>query len=139
MSTDSFPMWAIELRLFEVTYDSDSDTCAGKQVKRIEMGQGNSADEIAQFYRELLKMPWLSAGLRTAIVREAGISVRKRKEDYEAGKTEVLRVLINERKAQMRAAEMHPHEGIHEAAVKEVAEAHGLNAEALKRRITRLK
>ena len=78
MSTDSFPMWAIELRLFEVTYDSDSDTCAGKQVKRIEMGQGNSADEIAQFYRELLKMPWLSAGLRTAIVREAGISVRKR-------------------------------------------------------------
>ena len=139
MSTDSFPMWAIELRLFEVTYDSDSDTCAGKQVKRIEMGQGNSADEIAQFYRELLRMPWLSAGLRTAIVREAGISVRKRKEDYEAGKTEVLRVLINERKAQMRAAEMHPHEGIHEAAVKEVAEAHGLNAEALKRRITRLK
>ena len=139
MSTDSFPMWAIELRLFEVTYDSDSDTCAGKQVKRIEMGQGNSADEIAQFYRELLKMPWLSAGLRTAIMREAGISVRKRKEDYEAGKTEVLRVLINERKAQMRAAEACPQGGIHEAAVKEVAEEHGLSAEALKRRISRLK
>ena len=111
MSTDSFPMWAIELRLFEVTYDSDSDTCAGKQVKRIEMGQGNSADEIAQFYRELLKMPWLSAGLRTAIVREA----------------------------QMRAAEACPQGGIHEAAVKEVAEAHCLSAEALKRRISRLK
>ena len=137
MSTDTFPMWAIELRLFEVTHDRD--TYARKQVKRIEMGQGNSADEINQFYRELLNMPWLSARLRNAIMREAGISVRKRKEDYEAGKTEVLRVLINERKAQMRAAEMHPHEGIHEAAVKEVAEAHGLNAEALKRRITRLK
>ena len=50
-------------------------------------------------------------------------------------------MLVKERKAQMRVAKVHPREGIHEAAISDIAQQHGISVEALNgcRRLKQIK
>jgi hypothetical protein len=70
---------------------------------------------------------------------ELGLSLQKLKRDNEKARTETLKLLINECKAQMRENGERPRGGIHDAAVAKIAERHGMEVGALRQRITRLK
>jgi hypothetical protein len=69
---------------------------------------------------------------------ELGLSLQKRKSDIEEARTLTLNVLVDECKARMRENGEQPRGGIHDSAVAEIAARHGMRAEALKQRITRL-
>ena len=69
---------------------------------------------------------------------ELGLPLQKRKSDIEEARTLTLNVLVDECKARMRENGEQPRGGIHDSAVAEIAARHGMRAEALKQRITRL-
>jgi len=76
--------------------------------------------------------------IHSAVMSELGLSLQKRKSDIEEARTLTLNVLVDECKARMRENGEQPRGGIHDSAVAEIAARHGMTAEALKQRITRL-
>jgi hypothetical protein len=90
------------------------------------------------FYQALLDIEWLPSKIHSAVMSELGLSLQKRKSDFEEGRTLILNVLVDECKARMRENGEQPRGGIHDSAVAEIAARHGMTAEALKQRITRL-
>ena len=90
------------------------------------------------FYQALLDIEWLPSKIRSAVMSELGLSLQKRKSDNEEARTLTLNVLVDECKARMRENGEQPRGGIHDSAVAEIAARHGMTAEALKQRITRL-
>jgi hypothetical protein len=90
------------------------------------------------FYRALLEIKWLPSKIQSAVMAELGLSLQKQKSDVENARTQVLKFLVGECKARMRANGERPRGGIHDAAVAEVAARQGMKPEALKQRITRI-
>jgi hypothetical protein len=90
------------------------------------------------FYQALLDIEWLPSKIHSAVMSELGLSLQKRKSDIEEARTLTLNVLVDECKARMRENGEQPRGGIHDSAVAEIAARHGMTAEALKQRITRL-
>jgi hypothetical protein len=90
------------------------------------------------FYQALLEIEWLPSKIHSAVMSELGLSLQKRKSDVEKGRTVALKVLVDECKVRMRRNGEQPRGGIHDSAVAEIAARHGMTAEALKQRITRL-
>jgi hypothetical protein len=91
------------------------------------------------FYKALLKIEWLPSKIRSEVMSELGLLLQKRKSDIEKARTLTLKVLVDERKARMRENREQPRNGIHAAAVAEIAARQNMKAEALKQRITRLR
>jgi hypothetical protein len=97
-------------------------------------------DEIRRsFYQALLEIKWLPSKIRSAVMSELSLSLQKLKRDNEKARTETLKLLINECKAQMRENGERPRGGVHDAAVAKIAERHGMEVGALRQRITRLR
>lgn len=98
-----------------------------------------SEQDLQLFYTELLRLDWLSPKLRNAIMREAGISPRKRDQEREAGRTSALWMEVKKREDKIRKAKERPRGGAHEAAISAIAQEQGMTVEALKKRFQRLK
>jgi hypothetical protein len=96
-----------------------------------------SAAERARVYKALLEIKWLSSEVRSAVLMELGGSVRQQRKDYKKGQAFVLKKLVDEEKARMRANRERPHGGVHDAAVVTVAEAQGMTVANLKKTISR--
>jgi hypothetical protein len=100
------------------------------------------ADEVAQrvFLEALLDLPWLPPEVRRAVAKAVGRSLRQRNVEREAGRTSALKQMVAEVKAHMKAVGQRPLRGdTHTAAIEEVAEKAGLDPEALRKRIQRLR
>jgi hypothetical protein len=93
-----------------------------------------------RFLAALLELPWLPLEVRRAVAKELGGSLRLRKKEYEAGRTHVFSSMVAEVEARMRAASQRPPKGdIHTAAIEQVAEKVGIGAEALMKRMQRIR
>src|SRR4030088_2439689 len=92
----------------------------------------------ARSIKPYLDIEWLPSKIHSAVMSELGLSLQKRKSDIEEARTLTLNVLVDECKARMRENGEQPQGGIHDSAVAEIAARHGMTAEALKQRFTRL-
>jgi hypothetical protein len=100
------------------------------------------ADEAEQkrVLEALLELPWLPTGIRRATMKALGRSLRKQNDAVGRARSATYRLLVSEVEARMRAqGERPPRGGFRIAAVEEVAEAAGMTAEALERRIRRVR
>jgi hypothetical protein len=87
------------------------------------------------FYEALLKIDWLAAKVRHAVMRELGRSQRAANVARERGRTLAIRARINERKNLMKKKNERPRGGVYEAALAEVAKEQGVTVPALKGRL----
>lgn len=96
-------------------------------------------NEQTAVYEGLLRGPWLAPKVRAAVMVELSRSVRAEKEQRERGRTIGLQLLIDATKRRMRENGERPDGGVHDAAVEEVAKQQGMEVEALKKRLQRLR
>ena len=115
----------------------DSLTCQRRRTDSL--GQDDSKSKQKCFYYSLLEISWLSPKIRRAVMAELGLSSREQNRRIEQARTATLRVLINERKTQMRANGERPRGGIHDAAVTEIAGEQSMTITALRKRLERYK
>jgi hypothetical protein len=111
-------------------------------VTRLRLLIGKGADEAEQkrrFYEALLHIPWLPSRFRSAILKELGSSLRKQQRDFKRVETLALRFMINEAKARMQKQGRRERGGIHDAAVREIAQMVGMTPEALTKQLQRHK
>ena len=91
-------------------------------------------------YEALLELTWLAPGIRRAVMKALGRSLRAQKVGVEYARTATLKVMVDEAVARMLINSEKPPKGdIRTAAVEEVAERAGIEAEALKKRLQRLR
>jgi hypothetical protein len=90
-------------------------------------------------YQTLLKIDWLPATLRGAILRELGSSLREYKRELMEHQTAGYDYLIQQTEVRMRKNGEPPRGGIDDAAVEEVAKRVGKSSEALKQQLKRYK
>jgi hypothetical protein len=103
------------------------------------MGNGSTAAEQRQFYRLLLEMDWVPPKLRSVVLKEAlCLTLREEKRRDNESATMALRYLIKDREQAMKAQGLRPRGGVHDAAVEEIADEHGIEVPALKKRLQRL-
>ena len=132
--TNKHTRWAAAL----VPYDEI--TCQVTNWRHtVFMDANTSKGERKRFYESLLEIKWLSPKVRYAVMGELGLSLRKQKRDYQEGRTAALRHMVNEAKARMRNNGERPPEGIHNAAVLEVAGRQGMTVPGLKKLFQRYK
>ena len=99
------------------------------------------ADEAEQrrFLEALLELSWLAPEIRYAVMNSLGHSSRAENVKIEQARTVTLRLMVDETAGLMRTnGERPPRGDLYTAAVEEVAQRAGIEAEALKKRIQRL-
>jgi hypothetical protein len=115
---------------------SDVKVKAGRPV----LVQYAGKTEQKQLYEALLELPKLDPGIRRAVMKALGRSLRAQKVDVEYARTATLKVMVDEAVVRMRVNGEKPPKGdIRTAAVEEVAERAGIEAETLKKRLQRLR
>ena len=126
----TFPTDELAPMEMKIAYDTDNplaERCSEQQG--IFLRKAN-ANEIRRFYRELMKMPWLSARMRRAIKAELSGSVREHNRQVRHDVNSTLRLMINETETRLRKQRK---KGIHDAAVADIAERFGIEPETLKK------
>jgi hypothetical protein len=113
------------------------DNITFKIRKRIDIWDGNSEDERNAFCEALLKISWLPAKIRRAVMAELGLSLRAENRKINQARATMLQALIAKRKVQMRKNGDRPSGGIHEAAVEETAHEQGIKIPTMKQFIRR--
>jgi hypothetical protein len=111
-------------------------------VERLRHLLGKDIDEDEQkrrFYRILLHIGWLPSGVRGAVLRELGSSLRQEQSGYARGYAQILRHMIKETEARIRKNGERPRGGVHNAAVREVAERFHLDPDSMERQLRRKK
>jgi hypothetical protein len=136
--------WAVMLVPFSFIHGTDETTGKPRITAKIHWRRAVAMSnkdittaERRNFYRALLEVSWLPSALRRAVMAELGLSLRKQKRDYVEGETIAMRHMVDKLKTAMHAQGLRPRGGIYEAAVAEVAHAHGMTADALKKRLQR--
>jgi hypothetical protein len=110
------------------------------ETGRLVLMQYADKAEQKRFLEALLELPWLATEIRRPIGKALGRPVRKQNDAFGHGRSMAYRHLVSEVEARMRAHdERPPRGGFQVAAIEEVAETVGMTAEALGRRIRRLK
>lgn len=99
------------------------------------MATRSDDDERKAFYNSLLQLSWLAPEVRRAIMKVLGRSYPAYKADFNHGAAVMLRHLIAKEKARIKGER--PRDGVHEAAVTEVARRQGMTGDALKKRLQR--
>ena len=96
-------------------------------------------DERRTFYEALLELKRLSPKVRLAVMKELGRSQRAQTVKNAEAVTVMLEVMIAKREAQIRKNGKRPQGSVsaHEEAVADVADAQGVDAETLKKRLVR--
>ena len=89
--------------------------------------------------KTLLQIVWLPRKIRGAILQELGSSLRKHRLEYDSGQLLTTQLLINQTKERLLKEGQRPREGIHDAAIAEVAGLEGKKAETLKKQLQRLR
>jgi hypothetical protein len=109
-------------------------------VARLRALLGEDIDEDEQkrrFYKALLHVPWLRSGVRGAILRELGSSLREEQGRYARGHAQILRHLIKQEETRIRESGERPRGGISNAATVKVAERFGMEPETMTKQIRR--
>jgi hypothetical protein len=104
----------------------------------VEIGNESTAAERRQFYEVLLKNDWLPPALRSAAMKELGLSLREEKRKIDEILTNGLRYMIETREQAMNAQGLRPRGGVPDAAVAEIAKQFGIKVDTLKKRLQRL-
>ena len=118
----------------KIVYDTDNPLAARCSEQQGIFLRKANANEIRRFYRELLKLPWLSARMRSAVKAELSGSVREHNRQVRHDVNSTLRLMINETETRLRKQRK---KGVHDAAVADIAERFGIEPETLKKRLQR--
>ena len=130
----TFPTDELAPMEMKIVYDTDNPLAARCSEQQGIFLRKANANEIRRVYRELLKLPWLSARMRSAVKAELSGSVREHNRQVRHDVTATLRLMIDETKMHLRKQQK---KGIHDAAVAEIAERFGMEPETLKKRLQR--
>jgi glutathione S-transferase len=116
----------------------DITTTAAKPGRPVLMEYADEAEQ-RRFLKALLELSWLAPEIRYAVVNSLGRSSRAENVKIERARTATLHLMVDETLARIGAnGERPPRGDLYTAAVEEVAERAGIEAEALKKRIQRL-
>ena len=130
----TFPTDELAPMEMKIAYDTDNplaERCSEQQGSFLRKANAN---EIRRFYRELLKLPWLSARMRRAVKAELSGSVREHDRQVRHDVNATLRLMIDETETHLRKQRK---KGSHDAAVADIAERFGMEPETLKKRLQR--
>jgi hypothetical protein len=94
-------------------------------------------DEQRRFLEKLSRLKWLSPQLRGAVLKELGGSLRGQNREIRHAVGMTLRLMIQERKAELVKRKARPRGGCYEQAVEDVAAGQGMTVAALKKRLLR--
>ena len=130
----TFPTDELAPMEMKIVYDTDNPLAARCSEEQGIFLRKANANEIRRFYRELLKLPWLSARMRRAIKAELSGSVREHNRQVRHDVNSTQRLMINDTETRLRK---HRKKGIHDAAVADIAERFGIEPETLKKRLQR--
>ena len=97
----------------------------------IAMTHAANKDEQKRLYEALLELPWLAPNLRSAVMKELGLSKRDRNRKIAEARAAVMHKMIEDCEAHMRQKGERPRGGIHDAAVAEVAKRQDMSVAAL--------
>jgi hypothetical protein len=108
--------------------------------RTVVIGEGTTEDDMKAFLKSLVETPQIPAKVRYAAAAAAGISIQEQKRDARYGEMIALAHLLKEIKARMRSNGERPIDiGIHQAALNELAEQQGMDADTLRDRFKRFR
>jgi hypothetical protein len=97
----------------------------------IAMTRTANKDEQKRLYEALLELPWLAPKVRSAVMKELGLSKRDENRKVAEARAATIHRMIELCEARMRRNGERPRGGIHDAAVAEVAERQNMSVAAL--------
>jgi hypothetical protein len=135
---DRFTVEVLELVVYNVEYDeNDPSNRKINSRRRAVISNDCNKDARKRFYKSLAELKWLAPPIHYAILKELGTTRRTQQIARAEAKAATLHDVIQRVKKRMRKNGERPREGIHEAAVIEIAEQAGMTVVALKMHLAR--
>jgi rRNA-processing protein FCF1 len=133
--------WEYHAALIAVRWRGEATPECGRPVlmKYVDKDEDKDEQRIFYFYKALLELPRLAPGIRNAVMRELGLLPQEQNRKIEEARTEVFRMQIVEEKERLRKKGAALDDAaLENAARKEVARVHGMDDDALRKRVHRL-